>query len=358
MFDFSRVSITTNDYDWSAVAFNNHLMDYFSRHAPENCFSLEIDLDVRVNISGFFQSLHEMAGTDTARYVWWDPHHFMIYKDSLLIYVSGRDRRGDLTSNRVVNNYSVWIYSSKERAEQLAGEIRQKFDSKSYAQVNWFYRGQHGIESRSIFIDNKRSIKDEFYPWFTNGVDTFIKSYLASEAMVLLLYGPPGTGKTSFIKYLLTRHQLHASLTYDDKILQEDHFFIDFLTDDEQDTLIIEDADVLLTDRERDHNSIMSKFLNVSDGIVKMDNKKMIFTTNITQLNSVDDALLRKGRCYAAVEFRRLTGNEARRAGQAAGLTDQDYSARDSWSLAEIFNADTDTVAEAPKYSIGFAPRG
>ena len=122
--------------------------------------------------------------------------------------------------------------------------------------------------------------------------------------------------------------------------------------------LIVEDADVLLTDRERDRNSIMSKFLNVSDGIVKMDSKKMIFTTNITQLNSVDDALLRKGRCYAAVEFRRLTVREARAAGEAAGLGNIDYSSKDDWSLAELFNVEEGKlVDDQPRYTIGFSPR-
>lgn len=354
--DFSDIHISTADYDWSSSSFNSYLIDWFRNHSPEkNCYSTQIEINVRVSISEFFERLNDLVQPDT--YMWFTPSTFVLQAGSVLIYCSGRDR-GDLQNTRVVNYFTIEMWGEKSRLDELQPRIKSTFERHSYAQVNWFYRGQHGIESRSIFVDNNKMIKNEFYPWFKDGVDSFLTDYLASEAMVLLLYGPPGTGKTSFIKYLLTKHKLQASITYDDKILGEDHFFIDFLTDDAQDTLVIEDADVLLTDRERDHNSIMSKFLNVSDGIVKIPGKKMIFTTNITQLNTVDEALLRKGRCYAAIEFRRLNQQEAAIAANSAGIENFNERRKDTWSLADLFNDEDVPAVEAPvRTQFGFVVR-
>jgi ATP-dependent 26S proteasome regulatory subunit len=42
----------------------------------------------------------------------------------------------------------------------------------------------------------------------------------------------------------------------------------------------------------------MSRFLNISDGLIKLPNKKLVFTTNVTNFENIDSALLRPGRCF------------------------------------------------------------
>lgn len=358
MVDYSRIRITTSEYGWEDASTNSKLVDWFGSNHIDNIYSREIELAVRVPITKVFATLRDIAARSGAvSYTFFDPSHFAIERSRLLMLVSAKgNRRGDpLENSRLINTYHISIWGMIEDVNELADVIRNEFNDSTYARVSWYYMGAHGIDRRSIYIEHTRVIKDEFYPWFKQGVDVFIDQYLASDSSVLMLYGPPGTGKTSFIKYLLTQKQLNAVLTYDEKILNDDSFFVDFLTDDEQDTLIIEDADLLLTSRERDQNTIMSKFLNVSDGLIKINSKKMIFTTNISQLNSVDEALLRKGRCFAAVEFRKLTSQEADTAATAAEQPNQDWHAKKAWSLAEVFNKDVDTVVtETPRAKIGF----
>ena len=80
----------------------------------------------------------------------------------------------------------------------------------------------------------------------------------------------------------------------------------------------------------------------------------MVFTTNIAQLSKVDQALLRKGRCFAAVEFRKLSPKEARIASEAAGQVPQNWNSKKDWSLAEIFNADLEIVEDQKKPGFGF----
>jgi ATP-dependent 26S proteasome regulatory subunit len=107
-----------------------------------------------------------------------------------------------------------------------------------------------------------------------------------------------------------------------------------------------------LAPREDGDNDMMSKFLNVSDGLIKITNKKMIFTTNINQVTKIDPALLRPGRCFGAVEFRELTSAEAARAAAVAGVVDQDWTVQDHWSLAQIFTQGE--TASSPKFRMGF----
>ena len=238
----------------------------------------------------------------------------------------------------------------------VLNSIRDKFYDKSFTRVTWYYKDMHGVDGCALYIEHDSKVKDEYYPWLTSGVDTFINEYLNSKASVLVLYGPPGTGKTSFLKHMLCDKKLNAAISYDEAVLNDDRFFIDFLTSEDNDVLIIEDADNLLTSREVDHNKIMNKFLNVSEGLVKINNKKMVFTTNISQLNTVDQALLRKGRCFSAVEFRKMTNVEAPIAAKAANQPDQDWSSQKEWSLAEIFNSGNTKIVETQrKQQFGFA---
>ena len=70
-------------------------------------------------------------------------------------------------------------------------------------------------------------------------------------------------------------------------------------------------ADDILMKRESG-NDIMDLFLNLSDGIVSNKEKKFIFTSNLPNLNSIDDALLRNGRCFATIEFKTLTEEQGK----------------------------------------------
>jgi len=53
------------------------------------------------------------------------------------------------------------------------------------------------------------------------------------------------------------------------------------------------------------------RFLMIADGVVRAQGRKIIFTTNLPNVRDIDEALLRPGRCFAAVETRPLKHNEA-----------------------------------------------
>ena len=265
-------------------------------------------------------------------------------------------RNGSYRKNRSgICEYAIDIVGDEVNVHAVQAQIEHIMRDKKLVKISWHYLTNRGTDSASLHVTGlNQHIRDEYYPWFKQGVAEFIKSYFDNPAAVLVLYGPPGTGKTSFLRHLLLTQGVNAMVTYDDKVLNKDEFFVNYLTDEDHDALIVEDADVFLAPREDGENTLMSKFLNVSDGLIKIMNKKMIFTTNITQLNKIDAALLRPGRCFDAVEFRELTPAEAECAAKAAGQPEQDWASQSAWSLAQLFNV-AEQTSPTKRFKMGFS---
>src|SRR6266446_10615871 len=99
-----------------------------------------------------------------------------------------------------------------------------------------------------------------------------------------------------------------AMYTADKTALESDEIFVDFITG-LHDAFIIEDADHLLQPR-TDGNKNLHRFLMIADGVVRAQNRKIIFTTNLPNIGSIDDALLRPGRCFATIQMRPLARKE------------------------------------------------
>jgi len=191
-------------------------------------------------------------------------------------------------------------------------------------------------------------IHDSYYPWLGEPVNAYLDRYLASSASVLFVMGEPGTGKTSLIRHLIYERQLKAVITYEEKLINSDEMFVDFLAQDGDAVLVIEDAESLLGAREGGGNSLMARFLNVSDGLVRMSGKKIIFTTNQNDFRSVDPALVRPGRSFDALRARALTYEEGCRAAADAGLPPPPE--RGDITLADLFNPN---VRQIEKLGIG-----
>jgi SpoVK/Ycf46/Vps4 family AAA+-type ATPase len=160
---------------------------------------------------------------------------------------------------------------------------------------------------------------------------------MESKSNILLLIGPPGTGKTTFIKALLAEMNKRAYLTYDDKVLSNDYTFASYMADDGAGAFVIEDADLFLRSR-ADGNGMVSRFLNVGDGIIKLRNKKLIFSTNLPKVDDIDPALIRPGRCFDVLHFRNLTRSEATTVADNRNFILPGDESKEEYTLAEVFN--------------------
>ena len=235
------------------------------------------------------------------------------------------------------NDLSIKViaYGIAEEIEAVFAKLNTKFtriDDKQPV-IYWHYLNENGLSYKDIKLTVPKTYSS-FYPWLGQSLEDFFDEYLASESNVLIFIGPPGTGKTSLLKYMLGhKPDTSAYLTYEEGVMQKDQFFADFIESNSQ-FLIAEDADTYLTARS-DGNNLMHKFLNISDGLVSTMNKKIVFTTNLPNLHNVDEALLRKGRCFRVLTFRPLNRQEAHSACVDIGM---DLPEGEEFLLTDLFN--------------------
>ena len=140
---------------------------------------------------------------------------------------------------------------------------------------------------------------------------------------------------TAFIRYLMSKMGKKAYLTYNHDLFKNDEMFAQFVSSKSSGAFIIEDADVLLKSRESG-NELMQKFLQLGEGVIKLNGKKLIFSTNLPSTKDMDEALLRQGRTYDVLEFRPLTFKEANIA--CTDLKLEPLLENREYKLTEIFN--------------------
>lgn len=225
--------------------------------------------------------------------------------------------------------------------KQLDGELKRAENL-----IEWIYSARG--DSISVPLNYRPAVKGA-YPWLPNEIGSYVDDYMNSEASVLILIGPPGTGKTSFIKSLIHRSGGNAKVTYDEAVMAGDSLFANFI-ESETKFLIMEDADAFLAKRE-DGNTMMHRFLNVSDGLISAKDKKLVFSTNLPSVRDIDQALLRPGRCFDIIEFRALTRAEAQVVATEVGLVLPDGA---EFTLAELFNVQPSGEAKSLGRRVGF----
>lgn len=232
--------------------------------------------------------------------------------------------------------FKIEAIGDRNILQYIVASLTKTFEGRRYASIKWWNRGPHGLTNRMMWLSKPNTVlRPEFYPTLKNP-ENFIREYLAADESVLIMYGAPGTGKTTLLRHMIYEHNLAASVVYDEALMEQDAIFQSFLFDGENDILIIEDADTIITSREIENNKLMSRFLNISDGLIKLPNKKLVFTTNLTDIGKVDQALLRAGRCFDAVHTRPLTHDEAIRAAKAANLPIPQKTGE--YTVAELFH--------------------
>lgn len=207
---------------------------------------------------------------------------------------------------------TVLILGSEDKVNAISVQIRSKLPIVlSY--IRWVHSGDGS--SVSLPIDTSNLPRAEFYASTKSAMgrdlsnlESYWNDYLASSSNVLLMIGPPGTGKTSFLRGMICHSQSSAMVTFDTTLLQADKVFASFMAGNTR-FMILEDCDSFLTKRTQG-NTVMHKFLNVGDGLISTSTKKLVFTTNLPNVSSIDPALTRVGRCYDVLKFDALSAEQ------------------------------------------------
>jgi len=269
------------------------------------------------------------------------------YKE--VLYVQGSSSSGFIifeeeanyvTYNVDSNTTTIRAFGDVDFCENVIVTVEEKFDIVT-SHIEWVY-GSQG-ESVNVPLNRDRLPVEEMYPFLKGeSLESYYHRYLESSANILLLIGPPGTGKTTFIRGMLALTNSSAIVSYDSQILEKDSFFARFIEGDET-IMVLEDSDAFLKSRS-DGNTMMHRFLNVGDGLVTTKGKKMIFSTNLPSIRDIDSALVRPGRCFDIVTFENLTQEEAELL--AKRLEVKLDGTQDKWSIAEVFNKQTNKPKE------------
>jgi hypothetical protein len=214
-----------------------------------------------------------------------------------------------------------------------------------------------GLFLQKFFMNNSSYrgdiIKNNYNDDFESVYNDMVKFFNSENNGLCMLKGLPGTGKTSLLMHLTTlSNKLNKRF-----ILVPSSFtsslaspgFLTFAVNNFQNSvLLIEDAEEALEARGNGNNSAVTNILNISDGILgKLLRTKIVTTVNKDQ--SIDKALLRKGRLVLEYNFKELSTEKSNKLLKSLG---KDFTTNKPMTLANIYNINSeDEIKQEEKKS-------
>lgn len=262
-----------------------------------------------------------------------EKNDYTFHSTSELFYFYSEHTIGKFKYNNTGLDEGYILYTRESDKDLLNTIVNKVADNSRKIEIRWYTDAQGNYYNIVEMYNDV--VFDSMYPFITSGINNYIDDFLKSKSSILVLLGKPGTGKTSFIRYLMSKMGKKAYLTYNHDLFKNDEMFAQFVSSKSSGAFIIEDADVLLKSRESG-NELMQKFLQLGEGVIKLNGKKLIFSTNLPSTKDMDEALLRQGRTYDVLEFRPMTFDEANDACKDLKL--EPLLENREYKLTEIFN--------------------
>lgn len=241
-----------------------------------------------------------------------------------------------------VDRDGITVYSSNEVFRDEILDCYVPVEVENPCSVYWVSNGQSGFGASKLTLkDGKFNVKSHYNEDFDySKVNDFVNS---KDSGLVILHGEPGTGKTYVLRNLAQENP-KKSFYFMDKstfeYISSDSLISFLFSNSVKDSIfVLEDCEVLLTDRLNSGNHLLSTILNLSDGILGDGlNIKFICTFN-ADINKLDKAILRKGRLKYKYEFKALTPEKTQELANELGKT---IPEGESLTVGDIYNWDID----------------
>lgn len=179
---------------------------------------------------------------------------------------------------------------------------------KNNKKINIIKTKQNGLQLMSLELNETTlDINKNYNDDFQNINELIVNKLNEKTKGLILLHGLAGTGKTSYIRYLasiIDRKFIFLPPNMTNSLSSPE--FIEFLTEQKDSVLIIEDAENVLKKRTSGSSQEMSNLLNITDGLLSDILNITIICTFNSSLDEIDEALMRKGRLTTRYEFKEL----------------------------------------------------
>jgi SpoVK/Ycf46/Vps4 family AAA+-type ATPase len=233
--------------------------------------------------------------------------------------------------------YVAYGDQNKLEVEQLVAkydELRDKVDKHFYMIVQEMNELQKkGIPLKPFDLNLSTHYEESFIP-MNEKVQTLLAK--EQESGLFLFHGKPGTGKSTYIKYLM--HHVDKDFIFLPARIAsnlDDFALTNFLMENHNIILVIEEAEQLIVSRNGQRNSAISMLLNLTDGILGESLGIQIIATFNTDISQIDTALMRKGRLKVMYEFNKLS---VEKSNDLLKAISSELSTNEPMTLAEIYN--------------------
>lgn len=256
-----------------------------------------------------------------------------------------------------ISHRTVSLYYSKKESNDWLNPLwleLAKFTTKSPGKSIYLVVNDMGTSLTPITL---KRLKVELTENYNDDLVELHKTIVGSlntngTSGLFLFHGIPGTGKSTYIRSLIFNTAKKVIFLPPSLARNIDNPEITSLIIANPNSLIIiEDAEELIVSRDRGSNPAISMLLNLTDGLLGYClGIKFICTFN-TQLNNIDNALLRKGRLTTLYEFKALTVEKTNLL--LNKMQDKRAPLRSSLTLSEIYNGGSEVNTKKPN-PIGF----
>lgn len=286
-----------------------------------------------ISSQNIYLLLSEQATLDAAKY----PE----YKDDVL--------NDNVLYSEVVQ---VFVHPGNTEAYELCSRIEEScsveiLDTEVY--IEMIVQTSQGLATQRVLFDAEygNDLDLHYGDGFSQFHEKLVERIQSRDKGIVMFHGPPGNGKTHYIRRLLPdlnkggkrvilipKHILESLESPNFNMFMIQNFV------GQKIIFVMEDAESIITKRNANdggRSQLVSTLLNITDGILNDIFSIQVILTFNTELTSIDEALLRKGRLIAKYEFKSLKRDNAERLADHLGLSIDTLENKKEYSLAEIY---------------------